>query len=462
VISNLLLVSDLKGEIEDPGYYFGDTTRLSHLDLLMLTHGWSRFDVGEVLSGRLPETPFYLERGQVISGVIENYNPEHGVKDRKAVITREQQSAEMIFKKYYQGNNLYADLIAFRKENGYPNPDEKPSDEKRQGSLMLVSDKGHFQICLPDSAGRFHVDLAFLDSTTFKIGFANLKVKQRAYLKINVDREEFLPTRNLFLARQEIQEEEEVRNREHALRYFIENGEKVYLLDEVTVKKKMPQKFYSIHDHLAEKYNRFDSAQIANMEGETLLDVIKKLPSVMVIGNDIYPAGTSPDKKVLVFVNGFPEQPVWLSWYPRKYLLSVNYMDAGYQKIGMVNTIMDPYKENPLYEEYLMEKFIWVMTSNDTLIKTISRKSVEITPLGISLPKEFYQPRYDVDSVRYNQKERDTRATLYWNPRLAFRAGEEKKIFFYTNDKRGTYFVVIEGITREGIPVRRVEKIVLK
>ena len=164
----------------------------------------------------------------------------------------------------------------------------------------------------------------------------------------------------------------------------------------------------------------------------------------MVLGNEVT---TLPYRKsVPVYINGFEEKPEWLSWRPKKYLLSVNLIRGTIAKI--------------MCEEH--DPAIWVMTSDDTLMKSLVRHSIEFTPLGVSLAKEFYQPRYDVDSVRYNHEQRDTRTTLYWEPRLAFRAGEEKKIHFYTNDKRGTYFVVIEGITREGIPIRQVQRIKLE
>ena len=331
---------------------------------------------------------------------------------------------------------------------------------------MMVSDKGHFQICQPDSAGRFHADVAFPDSTTFKIGFANLKIRQRAYLKIHLDQEKFLPASNLFSTRQEIQEEEEEFHKGHDSRYFIENGEKIHLLKEVNVNNKPTKKHYSDFDHWADDFRRFDSAQIANMEGENLLDVIKKLPDVMVVGEDIYslegpePIIPSKSKKVLVFINGFPEEPVWLSWRPKKYLLSVNYIDKSR---AIAKNTLNMYKHDSAYvKKYFMDRLIWVVTSNDTLMESLVRHSVETTPLGVSFAKEFYQPRYDVDSVRYNHEQRDNRATLYWEPRLAFRAGEEKKIHFYTNDKRGIYFVVIEGITREGVPIRQVQRIKLE
>jgi len=46
IVSNLLLTSDLKGEIPNAGYYFNDRNRnrIGQLDLIMLANGWRRFD----------------------------------------------------------------------------------------------------------------------------------------------------------------------------------------------------------------------------------------------------------------------------------------------------------------------------------------------------------------------------------------------------------------------------------
>ena len=75
ILSNLLLTSDLKGHVEDPGYYFisQDTQTLRNLDLLMLTHGWRRHRMNNVLKPQMPKFPHYIEKGQVISGHIKGF-----------------------------------------------------------------------------------------------------------------------------------------------------------------------------------------------------------------------------------------------------------------------------------------------------------------------------------------------------------------------------------------------------
>lgn len=55
ILTNLLLTSDLKGKINDPGYYFDEKNQdaAKHLDLVMLTNGWRRFVWKEIMEDKL-------------------------------------------------------------------------------------------------------------------------------------------------------------------------------------------------------------------------------------------------------------------------------------------------------------------------------------------------------------------------------------------------------------------------
>jgi hypothetical protein len=75
ISSVLSLTADLKGSVEDPGYYLRDSSQVGQeaADNLMLTHGWSRFRWSQVLAGRPPALPYPPElngplvRGQVLT-----------------------------------------------------------------------------------------------------------------------------------------------------------------------------------------------------------------------------------------------------------------------------------------------------------------------------------------------------------------------------------------------------------
>lgn len=70
IISRLLLTSDLKGVIHQPGYYLSanDRTVRMHADLLMMTQGWRRFNWQEVMAGNYPAIRFRDQNYIQISG----------------------------------------------------------------------------------------------------------------------------------------------------------------------------------------------------------------------------------------------------------------------------------------------------------------------------------------------------------------------------------------------------------
>ncbi len=74
ILSNLLLTSELKGNIEQPAYYFSKDNSDSEtaLDYLMLTQGWRRFLWKEILNDKWPAINYDIEKnnftkkGQVV------------------------------------------------------------------------------------------------------------------------------------------------------------------------------------------------------------------------------------------------------------------------------------------------------------------------------------------------------------------------------------------------------------
>lgn len=76
IYTDLLLTSDLKGYIHQPGYYFVDRSpqRLRELDALLLVRGWRKYDLGQIMGAQaftpvhLPETKLVLH-GQIRSSI---------------------------------------------------------------------------------------------------------------------------------------------------------------------------------------------------------------------------------------------------------------------------------------------------------------------------------------------------------------------------------------------------------
>lgn len=73
IVSAMLLTGDLKGDVYQPAYYFSDTTTTirNHLDLVMLTHGWRKYNWKQLSEGGLPQLPYAKDTGYlVLSGRI--------------------------------------------------------------------------------------------------------------------------------------------------------------------------------------------------------------------------------------------------------------------------------------------------------------------------------------------------------------------------------------------------------
>jgi hypothetical protein len=70
----LLLNSDLKGTIENPSYYFDSENEnvIEHLDLVMLTHGWSSYN-WNTLADSLPEKNIKKQYGITLSGTANQF-----------------------------------------------------------------------------------------------------------------------------------------------------------------------------------------------------------------------------------------------------------------------------------------------------------------------------------------------------------------------------------------------------
>jgi hypothetical protein len=69
-------------------------------------------------------------------------------------------------------------------------------------------------------------------------------------------------------------------------------------------------------------------------------------------------------------------------------------------------------------------------------------------PLALSQPKQFYKPRYIVNDTAKHLP--DTRSTINWEPNIVTDKNGQATISFFAADKPSTYSVIIEGIDMNG------------
>ena len=237
IVSNLLLTSDLKGYVEDPAYYFlnQDARTLRSIDYLMMTHGWRRHKMENVL--RTPSLNFtnYIEKGQTISGRIMGF---FGANVKKGPIC-------VLAPKY--------NIIATTE-----------TDEK----------------------GQFIVNTSFRDSTTFlvqartKKGFAGVDIlMDPPQYPVATHKAPYFNGATTFM------EDYLMNTRDQ---YYMEGGMRVYNLKEVTVtaKRERPSSksiytgginTYTVEEDRLQGY------------GQTAFDAASRLPSVTITnGSEIH------------------------------------------------------------------------------------------------------------------------------------------------------------------------------
>jgi len=75
IISSLLLTSDLRGYIHNPYYYFSNSSASHHLDLVMLTNGWRRYNWNNIAGARYPDVSYPVENNLTIKGKVLGVAP---------------------------------------------------------------------------------------------------------------------------------------------------------------------------------------------------------------------------------------------------------------------------------------------------------------------------------------------------------------------------------------------------
>ncbi len=132
IITYLLLSSDLKGNIETPAYYFTEVSEKKEkdLDLLMMTHGWRRFNWNDVLRNEKRALEYNKQKGLEIAGRITRDFFNIPLRDIKVTLTILDQFNDVFERRSgqngeYKFENLYySDVISAMIEA------EKPTGKK--------------------------------------------------------------------------------------------------------------------------------------------------------------------------------------------------------------------------------------------------------------------------------------------------------------------------------------------
>jgi len=418
IYSDFLLSSDIKGKVYNPAYYFSSDADsiAAHLDLVMLTNGWRRFDWAKLKAGLLPtltyprETELMKLTGKLYGGTIAKST-----------------------------DNLLLNLIIHAK------------DSSNKMLFVPVGKDGNFEdksVFYYDTS-RIYYSLngkSKLDNQTV-VRFENGLLKQE-FAKIQVDPSGFQnyttdsiarAKLNLFLVEQEKQ------------RKLLAS----ITLAEVVVKSRVKTPVQL----LEEKYARglfaggdgtsFDltSDGIAIAAVDVLTFLQAKVPGLNISVAGSQASATWRGSKTDFFVNEFST--------PIEQIQNMNIAE-----IAFIKAIRPPFFGSSGGGSGGSGGAIAIYTKRGGANKgsNANSKGMENIVLGgYSVFKEFFHPEYDKPTASF---ETDNRTTLYWNPYvLTNKRSPRVRIEFYNNDISKKLQIVLEGMNADGKLTRVVKSI---
>ncbi|MHA6249852.1 hypothetical protein ACXYMU_18080 [Pontibacter sp. CAU 1760] len=388
IYTHLWLTSDLKGRVEQPGYYFTATGPEvdEAVDNLMLTHGWSRFSWADVLQGS-PDTKKYLPEldGHFISGkVTENAT---GAIARN-ITTYLSAPGKPV--RFYTSTSDQQGLIRFEAKDFYG------LKEIVVQSNFLKDSTYHFEVFTPFSekyAARPLPALALTERLQPELSARHLSAQLpyayhekalQAFRAPGIDSTAFYGKPDA--------------------RYLLDDYTRFKVMEEV-----MREYVPGVQVRLRKGRFHFN---VTNLPASSLFyaDPLVLLDGVPVFNID----------KIMAFD---PRKVRQLDVLTRKYLHGPHVYD------GLVS-----------YTTY----------QGDLGGFQLDPRSLLQEYEGLQLQREFYAPVYESEQQRYSRLP-DFRNLLHWAPNVPAQADGNASLGFYTADQPGTYVIVVQGISKEGM-----------
>jgi len=252
ILSTFLLTSELKGYIHNPAYYFQKNNRRASVasDLLMMTHGWNRYDIPGAMKGNFQQFTIPNEESKTVSGYVKGG----------------------LLSKLYEGARV---------------------------SLMSLL-YGFSEVQETDEQGRFHFSgFEFPDQTTLLV--QALSKRGSDLVELFVDKEVF-PTIYPFRYSPLLEDSPFFENytSKADLKYTYENGMRMINLDEVVVKasRKKVRKFKS--PYYSEPDFSMSQEEIERVTTSDIRHLLIRLPGVNLAGDNLTVRGGAP----LIVIDG--------------------------------------------------------------------------------------------------------------------------------------------------------------
>lgn len=399
MVSNLLLTSDLKGFVEQPAYYFDreKANRKIHLDLLMMTQGWSRFRWDDVLKDSLTPPQRYVEQGVTIQGQAKRNN--------------RQLTEKLALSVFLENDSINTILTPETDANGFFALHNLVFSDSLNLRLQGMNKKGNQNLSFtlnPFEPPR---------TTILKIPFYPVTVaanQLKDYLKRAEEYQEIV--RKVRASRERLLNEVTIK----AKKVVDRDSRKLYSHADATVKvtPQMAAGAYSILDMIA-----------------------GRVAGVQVIGSGM---------NASVFIRGNRGEPLFVldgMTGDKNLITSVNVNDVESIDVlkGASAAIYGSRGGNGVIAVFTKRGNSDYDYSQDVVPGVLVSKIA-----GLNLPREFYTPKYEV--TRQEDIRPDYRSTIFWAPMLKTGKDGKARFQYYNSDAAGTIDIHTEVLAPFGLP----------
>ena len=400
ILTDLLLTSEVKGYVEQPNYYFNDTSEaaIENLDVLMLTQGYRRFEWKQVMDNNYDSLAFEPEKALDINGKITNLS-------------------------------------------GIPIPNGTVTLIPPRGSSLLSAVSG--------PKGLFHFsNLVFADTTHFVLSAVNSVGRNSTKITYfnNEDKPAILNSQQSFLPF--VKDKEMQVYLENANKYQEEMAKyrKVIVLKEVKARGIVPNNQY--HTQSLTGAGNADQVvfmnQIEKIKGQLSNILNGRLHGVSFSVDTPYIHSPTGVGAMLVVIDGGVANMKDINGY----ILPFGINDIPSSEVESVEVLK--YASASMYGME-GENGVLVINTKQGGSSSNSIASVGILPIipkGFHIAREFYSPKYD--HTNGNSKQPDLRSTIYWKPEIKTGKDGNASFDYYNADGTGTYKVTVEGIDENG------------
>lgn len=438
ILTDLLLMSEIKGYVHRPSWYFesDDSIHRQALDELLMVQGWKCHDWNH----RIGLEPFDLK-----------YLPEQGIELSGQVVS--------MVRSKPRPNVQVASFLMKRGEEDSPMNQKTPFfDVFTTDSLgrfsFLSQIKGKWNLILSISENgkkkdhRIVLDRVFNPAPRkYPIAEMQVDIMEKETLRLP----DTLSTDTTF-----VQEDidQVFKMYEDSLRRLGIN-EKIHHLDEVVIKAKKQNKASEVHKARTKSIAYYDVAsEIDDIQDHNGF-IGNDIHELMINMNPAFYRRHAPDGQDYLHYKG--KMVLFAINYERTYhnemdynkyrLLTLEAIKSIYisEDFGTICRYADP-AFTPFDIDDIYKCVVLIETYPEDQIPVKGGKGVRKTWLeGYSEVKDFYHPDY-----RVLPKENDYRRTLYWNPELIPDEKGEATIRLYNNSRCQSPRITIETLTEKG------------